>query len=97
MGFLWHPYGSSMMFPWYLHGIIYSGISEDMGILWDSYGIYLWLPWYFHAISIIFLREFCGIPMGFRWYFYGITMGFQLLYKLKSMEIKLKSFESNWK
>jgi hypothetical protein len=35
--------------------------------------------------------------MGFPWYFYGITMGFQLLYKLKSMEIKLKSFESNWK
>jgi hypothetical protein len=38
---------------------------NSMGFLWDSYRISLWFLCYVHVISMIFLLDFCGIPMGF--------------------------------
>ena len=49
---------SMMIFPW----DYYAGTE---GILWDSKRFSLWFLCNFHVISIIFLLDFCGIPIGF--------------------------------
>ena len=41
---------------------------------WD----FLVAPMLIHAISMIFLWDFCGIPLGFPWYFYDIALGLLL-------------------
>jgi hypothetical protein len=61
----------------------------------------------FHVISMIFLWDFCGIPVGFPWYFYdiffgttigflwdadGISMGFLWGFKRMSMGVSLDSY-----
>ena len=35
-------------------------------------------PMLIHAIPMIFLWDFCGIPLGFPWYFYDIALGLLL-------------------
>ena len=64
----------------------------------NSYGISL----RFLCYSMLFLWDFCGIPLGFPWYFYDPSIlwdyyGMSIESKLKSIESKLKSSESKSK
>ena len=43
----------------------------------------------FHVISMVFLWDFCEIPMGFPWYFYDISSGRLLDFYGMSIESKL--------
>ena len=48
-------------------GCLQEFYGNSMGFSWDSDGISLWFLCYFHVISIsmIFLWDFYGVPMGF--------------------------------
>ena len=56
-----------------------------LGFSWDFFVV----PMLFHVISMIFLWDFCGIPMGFPWYFYDISLGLLLDFYGMSIENKL--------
>jgi hypothetical protein len=72
---IWEDLNIIVGFPRYFHDV-------SMIFLWDyylnSYGISFVVPMLFHVIFMIFLWYFCGVPMGFAWYFYffGTTIGF---------------------
>ena len=74
-----------MGFPRYFHDV-------SMIFLWDyygnSYGISLWLLCY----SMLFLRSFYGISVGFLLDFHDISMICLWDYYGMSIESKLKSF-----
>ena len=60
-----------------------------MGLLLEfSWGFFV-VPMLFHVISMICLWDFCGIPMGFPWYFYDISLGLLLDFYGMSIESKL--------
>ena len=86
-----------MGFPRHLHDV---SMIFLWGYYWDSHGISLW----FLCYSMLFLRSFYEISVGFLWDFHDISMIFLWDYygmssesKLKSIESKLKSVESKLK
>ena len=66
-----------------------------MGLLLEFSWDFFVVPMLFHEISMIFLWDFSGIPMGFPWYFYDISLGLLLDFYGMSIESKLKSIEIN--
>ena len=61
-----------------------------MGLLLEFSWDFFVVPMLLHVISMIFLWDFCGIPMKFPWCFYEISLG--LLVDFYGMSI-----ESKWK
>ena len=60
-----------------------------MGLLLEFSWDFFVVPMLFHVISMIFLWDFCGIPMGFPWYFYDISLGLLLDFYGMLIESKL--------
>ena len=111
-GFREGSYGISMMFLWHSMIVLWDSYmafplgSHDVsmeflwGVLKEFYGILRgflsWFLCYFHVISLIFLLKFCGIPIGFPWYFDGVTLEFQMKVSWKHFKINGKYIAINW-
>ena len=67
----------------------------SMGIMWDYSRISLCFVCDVHVVSVIFLWGFCGIPMGFPWYAYDISLGLVRDVNCKSVE-KLDPVENHF-